>query len=334
MVEQIRSNRHKILLGVIAYLALVAATTALVIAFMFSRYNSDWVWALLFVYIILSACIVYFATFSGMRLALWLLGATPVYHKGFQSVRDEVGNIATASGQPVPELMLIDSSTCNAMSLKRGERRIVFFTRGLWEELDGDELTAVMAHEMAHLHNGDAALNELILSFSGIFLLVRGLIERFSGSGKGEVYEGNYVEALIKATGAILLGFLILAKLLIVNPVVSGVSKSKFVIVMVAFPFAVVNLLWAVLIGGVMSRTINPRREMLADELSLKWTMYPEGLARALMDTSAHATMYKFRPLRSLFFVPCHFLDRQPSPGERIAYLEETLHMKIGEDKA
>jgi Zn-dependent protease with chaperone function len=338
MIEQIRSNRRKIVLGTTAYMILVAATTLFFIVLMFRRFDSNWVWVFLGIYLALNLCIFYFTTRSGTRLLLWLLGATPVYQGGFQPVQDAVKNIALASGLPEPELMFIDSATCNAMSLKKGDRRMIFFTHGLAEELNEDELTAVMGHEMAHLYNGDAALNELILSLNGISLLFAVLFERFTNSVKSGPIEGGVFDTIrtwVFCTLVVIAIFLLYmpAYYLFEMPAFAEIPEQPL-IVMVAFSFAAVNLLWAALLGMIMRTLIDPCREMLADELSVQWTMYPEGLAGAINDASAHATMYKYKKLRSLFFVPSHFADRQPSPRERIAHLEEILHLKIGEESA
>jgi Zn-dependent protease with chaperone function len=85
------------------------------------------------------------------------------------------------------------------------------------------------------------------------------------------------------------------------------------------------------ILGAIMRKRINTSREMLADELCVRWTMHTEGLASALADASSHATRYMFKGLRSTWFVPCNFSYPQPSPRERISCLEETLRSPIVE---
>jgi heat shock protein HtpX len=56
----------------------------------------------------------------------------------------------------VPEVRVIDSATPNSYVASRPGERTLFMTVGLLEALDDDELNAVIAHELAHLKNGDA----------------------------------------------------------------------------------------------------------------------------------------------------------------------------------
>jgi len=56
----------------------------------------------------------------------------------------------------------VDEDFRNAISLKGRRGTAIIVTRGLLDDLDDDELRAVMAHEMAHLYNEDARLNTFI----------------------------------------------------------------------------------------------------------------------------------------------------------------------------
>ena len=54
---------------------------------------------------------------------------------------------------------LIDTDACNAFACGINESSaVVVATRGLVDSLDDDELSAVMAHEIAHIRNGDIRL--------------------------------------------------------------------------------------------------------------------------------------------------------------------------------
>ncbi|MBD0270501.1 MAG: M48 family metalloprotease, partial [Acetobacteraceae bacterium] len=66
---------------------------------------------------------------------------------------------AIAAGLPPPKVGLVDSPALNAFACGLSARSaVVVATRGLVETLEDDELAAVVAHEIAHIRNGDIRL--------------------------------------------------------------------------------------------------------------------------------------------------------------------------------
>jgi Zn-dependent protease with chaperone function len=66
---------------------------------------------------------------------------------------------AIAAGLPFPKVGVIETTQRNAFACGlRASSAVVVVTRGLTEALDDDELTAVVAHEVAHIKNGDIRL--------------------------------------------------------------------------------------------------------------------------------------------------------------------------------
>lgn len=90
---------------------------------------------------------------------------------GFKPLRrDDVGNLydrledlAQKAGIERPTLSLIESSKPNIFSSCRGKRATVFISVGLLETLSDDEVTAALAHEVAHCKNRDSDLKSLIV---------------------------------------------------------------------------------------------------------------------------------------------------------------------------
>src|SRR3954464_1076499 len=67
--------------------------------------------------------------------------------------------LAIAKGLPTPYVGVIDSPALNAFACGiRQKDAVLVFTRGLIDALDDDELTAVAAHEIVHIVNGDIRL--------------------------------------------------------------------------------------------------------------------------------------------------------------------------------
>src|SRR4051794_1637605 len=67
--------------------------------------------------------------------------------------------LVIAAGLPTPYVGVIDSPALNAFACGiRQKDAVLVFTRGLIDGLDDDELTAVAAHEIIHIKNGDIRL--------------------------------------------------------------------------------------------------------------------------------------------------------------------------------
>lgn len=69
-----------------------------------------------------------------------------------------LADVALRCGQKMPALWLINSDMLNASAMAApGGRRAVSLTTGLVQSVTDNELRWVFAHELAHLHYGDAA---------------------------------------------------------------------------------------------------------------------------------------------------------------------------------
>jgi len=71
---------------------------------------------------------------------------------------ETVDRLANQAGVSSPAIAVIPGYEPNALSAGIGDRAVVCVTVGLLNELDDDELEAVLAHELAHLENGDSAV--------------------------------------------------------------------------------------------------------------------------------------------------------------------------------
>ncbi|HEY3694571.1 M48 family metalloprotease [Phenylobacterium sp.] len=82
-----------------------------------------------------------------------------VDHQEEPRLCDIVEALAIARGLPTPYVGVIDSAALNAFAcgIRQGDA-VVVVTRGLIAGLDDEELAAVVAHELAHIGNGDIRL--------------------------------------------------------------------------------------------------------------------------------------------------------------------------------
>jgi len=77
-------------------------------------------------------------------------------HETAQQLRNRVERLAHTADMSVPDVTVLDAETPNSFVARRPGEQTLFATTALVEQLDESELDAVLAHELAHLKNGDA----------------------------------------------------------------------------------------------------------------------------------------------------------------------------------
>ncbi|HEX5666348.1 MAG TPA: M48 family metalloprotease [Hyphomicrobium sp.] len=78
-----------------------------------------------------------------------------------------VEEMALAASVPVPDVYLTDDAAINSFALVTADdESAVGVSAGALEALSRAELQAMVAHEIAHIHNGDARINLALLSLS------------------------------------------------------------------------------------------------------------------------------------------------------------------------
>jgi Zn-dependent protease with chaperone function len=97
-------------------------------------------------------------------------------HPAERQLLNIVSEMSLASQVPEPEVWLLDrEDSINAFAAgKTIDGAVIGVTAGALQELDRDEMQAVVAHEFSHILNGDMALNtRLIAWLSGLFAIER-----------------------------------------------------------------------------------------------------------------------------------------------------------------
>ncbi|MDH3591093.1 MAG: M48 family metalloprotease [Planctomycetota bacterium] len=102
----------------------------------------------------------------GDRALIALVGGRRLHHIQARNVTHEM---ALAAGIEVPRLYVTDDDSLNAFACGSGERGTIIVTSGLLRNLDRDELQAVIAHETAHIRNGDTKLMTVLFGMSRVF---------------------------------------------------------------------------------------------------------------------------------------------------------------------
>ena len=94
--------------------------------------------------------------FGQTFLLKWTIGFEPLTLNNNPRLHNITQNLATMAGIPMPQLDYIPTPALNsfASGLSKHNAHIIV-TQGLLDALDDDELAAVIAHEIAHIKNGD-----------------------------------------------------------------------------------------------------------------------------------------------------------------------------------
>ena len=161
---------------------------------------------------------------------------------------DVVEEMAIASGLPVPSVFILDEDGINACAAGHTPAdAVVCVTRGALQHLTRDELQGVMAHEFAHILNGDMRLNLRTIG------LVHGLLA-------------------IHHAGRLLLD---------TQPRSSSRDRNRGQLVMLGLILAVIG--WVGWLASYLIRAaVCRQREALADACGVQFTRNPAGLAGAL----------------------------------------------------
>lgn len=128
------------------------------------------------------------------------------YHKRFLN---QVEEVRTACGLDRLEGVVLPSLGVNAFALEdaRG-RKIIGVTEGLLATLEREELTAVLAHEAAHLSTGDARLLTLVIALTGIFRAIHRFAGRLTWESSSNRGKGSAALIWVALVGAFAHGFL------------------------------------------------------------------------------------------------------------------------------
>ncbi len=168
-------------------------------------------------------------------------------------LRNVVEEIAIASGIPVPEIYVLEHEQgINAFAAGYSTSdAAVAVTRGALENLSRDELQGVIAHEFAHIFNGDMRLNiRLIGVLFGILAI--------SMIGRRLLMSARYARDSRNAAPAVLLGLAVL---------IIGYIGLFF--------------------GRWIKAAVSRQREFLADASAVQFTRHPDGIGNALKKIGA-----------------------------------------------
>ena len=171
----------------------------------------DWL-STVVLFLILAAAMNTISYFFADRLVLLSYRAKPVTEQEAPALYRVVQRVAALNNLPMPRVYLVPSPTPNAFATGRNPRHaVVAVTQGAFRVLNERELTAVIAHEMAHVKDLDILVMSVAATIAGaLTILARWAFwgTLFGGGQRGR--NGNWLLYALAVLGIILVPFAVL----------------------------------------------------------------------------------------------------------------------------
>ena len=217
-------------------------------------------------------------------------------------------NLCISRGLTMPDLRIAETDSLNAWSSGLSDKRaVVTVTRGLLDNLNHDELEAVLAHELTHLINRDSRLMVIAAIFAGVITLIAEIFARvlFYSGGRGGRSSSR------------------------------DSGKGAGMLILIGLAIAAFGYVMAIVIRFAISR----RREFMADAGSVELTKNPDAMISALQKISGHSGIHAPNDIQALF-IDNHeegfagLFDTHPPIEQRIAALVKYAHGHVEETVA
>ena len=102
-----------------------------------------------------AGCAGFFIQFGKSRMSLAKAFPQLTFLEPPVEIKDAITQLARAAHIRVPDVCLVDSGVPSAFTVRASRRYTIALSVGLLESLDGKEVEACLAHEIAHLKNND-----------------------------------------------------------------------------------------------------------------------------------------------------------------------------------
>ncbi|UPT76049.1 MAG: protease HtpX [Elusimicrobiota bacterium] len=147
-------------------------------------------------------------------MAKWTMGVRLLDPNGNDPLVASVRELAARAGLPMPEVGVYDSPELNAFATGPSRSRaLVAVSTGLLESMDRDELEGVLAHELAHIANGDMVTMTLLQGVINAFVmfLARVIAFAMARGDRDERRGGSYMTVWLLEMALGFLGMLVIA---------------------------------------------------------------------------------------------------------------------------
>jgi heat shock protein HtpX len=250
---------------------------------------------------------------SSSRFIPRIIGANPPSKTENAILSNLIEEVAISSGvsnyKVIPFILEINEPNAFASGKSPRDGSIVI-TRGMMNILNREELRAVIAHEFAHLKNGDSLFSIQALSFCWAILAISTGAYYFVLIAFSLLFLASFLIMKItmafsensEAEGCLfsLIGFCCAVALFVV-----GIYYLAIYVIL----FVVVLFLVSLGIKGASS-SISKSREYLADACSAQWTRDPMALATALDKIKNYGKLpFKYASVAPLWIYSASFSD-------------------------
>jgi heat shock protein HtpX len=259
--ELIASNRRRTWLLMFAFFVLLAVVGAVISLALGGGIIG------VIIGVVVSFGFTFASYFQSDTLALRSTRAVPADPSDFPQLNNLVAEVSLAAGIPQPRVFVVHDPSPNAFATGRNiDNAAVAVTTGLMDKMNRQELEGVIAHEIAHIRNGDILVMTVAVATAGAIALIADIFWRMlywgalTGGGASHRRRSNDN---------------------------NGGANPLIIIGMVAV--AVLAPLAAALLRAAVSRS----RESLADATAVEITRYPAGLRQALEKLDADITVVR-----------------------------------------
>src|SRR6516162_974445 len=120
-------------------------------------------------------------------------GAGDVTRKEQPRLYNLLENLCISRGIPMPKLKIMDSDALNAFATGLNQRQYsVTVTTGLLNNLNDQEIEAVLGHELTHIKNGDVQMMVIAVIIAGVVGFFGEMLYRLFFGGYGWGWGGGY----------------------------------------------------------------------------------------------------------------------------------------------
>jgi heat shock protein HtpX len=123
------------------------------------------------------------AYWNSDKAVLRMYGAQPVDESSAPDIYRLVAELARNAGLPMPKVYIINNAQPNAFATGRNpQNAAVAVTTGLLERLSREEVSGVIAHELAHVKNRDTLTMTITATLAGAISMLANFGLWFGGS--------------------------------------------------------------------------------------------------------------------------------------------------------
>ncbi|GGN86819.1 M48 family metalloprotease [Haloarcula pellucida] len=247
--------------------------------------------------------------------------AREVSREEYPDLHDRVQRLCQQADMTMPTLAVAERDVPNSFAVGTLGSATVVVSAGLLATLDGDELDAVLAHELMHVSNRDATVMTLANFLPALTNGEYGPLD--------DLLPGTRGSRLLVAAVGLAVAYVLSARFL--DAPFGSVSFTVGFLVV----FGLTVVLGGVLLGVftapvvVLARSLSRAREFAADRSAAKLTGNPSALVGALQTLDADATptpetdkRRAYDGVRGLCFLPYGFEDS----GEDEFHVETRSH--------